>query len=249
MKKRSKARELVLQGLYAWEVSDNPLEVVLEGISRDGEEDDEIVSFASELLRKTVGDKETLDKDVASVVENWEFERIALVDRLILRLALCELLYFEDIPPKVTINEAIDLAKKFSTAESGRFVNGVLDSLYKKFRKENRIVKRGRGLVEWSRENHRRAKMSEVKIERNPSEERLKELDVYNWPIWTKQVSEFPWSYSSQEICYFLEGDVVVTSEGGEAVEIGKGDLVTFPAGMSCTWNIRKDVKKHYKLG
>jgi uncharacterized cupin superfamily protein len=92
-------------------------------------------------------------------------------------------------------------------------------------------------------------KMSTIKIERNPSNERLKEAGVKSWPIWTKEVSEFPWTYDSPETCYFLEGDVVVTPDDGEPVQVGKGDLVTFPAGMSCTWNIKKDVKKHYKFG
>ena len=91
--------------------------------------------------------------------------------------------------------------------------------------------------------------MSEIKIERNPDQGRLQGLGVLNWPIWTKEVSEFPWSYDEQETCYFLEGDVVVTPEGGEPVKMGKGDLVTFPAGMSCTWQIGKDVKKHYQFG
>ena len=67
--------------------------------------------------------------------------------------------------------------------------------------------------------------------------------------MWTKEVSEFPWSYDSQEICYFLTGEVVVTPDGGAPVTMGKGDLVTFPAGMSCTWKIVSNVKKHYKLG
>lgn len=91
--------------------------------------------------------------------------------------------------------------------------------------------------------------MSEIKIEHNPSEEKLKSMGIRKWPVWTKEVSEFPWTYDEQETCYFLEGDVVVTPEGGKPVEIGRGDLVTFPKGMSCTWNIRKDVKKHYRFG
>jgi len=148
MKRRRRARELALQGLYAWEVSGNSLEVVLEEVSEKGEKDGEIVVFASDLLRKIAEHKETLDKDVDLVVENWEYERIALVDRLILRMALCELLHFDEIPPKATINEAIELAKEYSTSESGRFVNGILDSLYKKFKSENKIKKKGRGLVE-----------------------------------------------------------------------------------------------------
>ncbi|MBN3873202.1 MULTISPECIES: cupin domain-containing protein [unclassified Nostoc] len=86
----------------------------------------------------------------------------------------------------------------------------------------------------------------EIKIEHQPSEERLNELSVYKWGIWEKEVSKFPWAYDSQETCYFLKGDVFVTPDGGQPVQMGKGDLVTFPAGMSCTWEITKDVKKHY---
>jgi uncharacterized cupin superfamily protein len=91
--------------------------------------------------------------------------------------------------------------------------------------------------------------MSKIKVERNPSEDRLNELGVREWPIWTKETSSFPWSYGDSETCYFLEGDVVVTPDGGEAVEVGKGDLVTFPSGMSCTWEIRQPVRKHYTFG
>ena len=90
--------------------------------------------------------------------------------------------------------------------------------------------------------------MSKITVIRNPSPAQLEELGVSDWPIWTKEISEFPWSYDESETCYFLEGDVVVTPEGQEPVEVGKGDLVTFPTGMSCTWKIRKDVKKHYRF-
>lgn len=91
--------------------------------------------------------------------------------------------------------------------------------------------------------------MAEIKIERDPSEARLRELGVTGWPIWEKEASVFPWTYDVEETCYFLKGEVVVTPEGGEPVEMGTGDLVTFPAGMSCTWEIRKEVKKYYRLG
>ena len=91
--------------------------------------------------------------------------------------------------------------------------------------------------------------MSEIIVEHNPSESRLTELGVRNWPIWTKEASEFPWYYDEQECCYFLEGDVVVTPDGGEPVAMGQGDYVIFPQGMACTWTIRKDVRKHYKFG
>ncbi|MEJ5330334.1 MAG: cupin domain-containing protein [Desulfobaccales bacterium] len=90
--------------------------------------------------------------------------------------------------------------------------------------------------------------MAEIKVERRPSEARLKELGVRQWPIWTKEVSEFPWTYDTQEVCYFLEGEVEVIPEGGDPVKMGEGDLVTFPAGMSCTWKVTKPVRKHYHL-
>jgi len=82
--------------------------------------------------------------------------------------------------------------------------------------------------------------------ESGPSPQRLESLGVMTWPIWTKEVSTFPWTYDSEETCYFLEGDVIVTPEGGEPVRMGAGDLVIFPAGMRCTWDVRQPVRKHY---
>ena len=90
--------------------------------------------------------------------------------------------------------------------------------------------------------------MSEIIVAHSPSEEQLEALGVRNWPIWTKEVSTFPWTYDSSETCLFLEGDVIVTPEGGEPVKMGKGDLVTFPQGMVCTWEIRQAVRKHYNF-
>ncbi len=148
MKKRRRARELVLQGLYSSEIAGNSCSEIEKEISERCQSDEEIMAFASDLLGKAIEHRESLDQEVASVVENWEFKRIALIDRLILRMALCELLYFDEIPPKVTINEAIDLAKAYSTSQSGRFVNGILDSLFQKCKGKNRIVKKGRGLID-----------------------------------------------------------------------------------------------------
>ena len=91
--------------------------------------------------------------------------------------------------------------------------------------------------------------MERIAVDRTPAEERLSKLGVREWPVWTKEPSKFPWTYDEPETCYFLEGDVVVTPDGGEPVRVGKGDLVTFPAGMSCTWEVRQAVRKHYRFG
>jgi uncharacterized cupin superfamily protein len=91
--------------------------------------------------------------------------------------------------------------------------------------------------------------MSEITIEHEPSEERLEQLGVRGWPIWTKEASTFPWTYDSPETCYLLEGEVLVTPEGGEPFRVARGDLVTFPAGMSCRWEVLRPVRKHYTFG
>lgn len=88
----------------------------------------------------------------------------------------------------------------------------------------------------------------QIQVIRNPDAQRLNELGVYDWPIWEKETSTFPWTYDATETCYLLEGDVVVTPDGGEPVQIQAGDLVTFPAGMDCTWQIRAAVRKHYRF-
>jgi uncharacterized protein len=91
--------------------------------------------------------------------------------------------------------------------------------------------------------------MREIKVEKDPLPATLDELGVRSWPIWTKEVSTFPWSYDEPETCLFLEGEVVVTPDGGAPVSVGKGDLVTFPSGLSCTWKVLKPVRKHYRFG
>jgi uncharacterized protein len=82
-----------------------------------------------------------------------------------------------------------------------------------------------------------------------PTEEKLRSLDALSWPIWKKEISEFQWEYDEDETCYLLEGDVTVTPEKGNPVNIGKGDLVVFKKGLKCTWKIKSPVKKHYRFG
>lgn len=90
------------------------------------------------------------DKLIKGKAENWELDRIARIDRILMHMAICEMLNFEEIPIKVTINEYLELAKTYSTPKSSKFINGILDSLYNEFRQTGKIVKRGRGLIDHS---------------------------------------------------------------------------------------------------
>lgn len=89
--------------------------------------------------------------------------------------------------------------------------------------------------------------MSQIHIEK-PDQVKLDSMGVSKWPIWEKEVSRFDWSYDSEETCYILEGKVVVEPENGEPVEFGQGDLVVFPSGLKCVWDIKEPVRKHYNF-
>ena len=88
--------------------------------------------------------------------------------------------------------------------------------------------------------------MQEITIEHDPSPAKLDVMAVDRWAIWEKEISTFDWSYDQTEVCYILEGEAVVTPKDGEAVTIKEGDLVTFPAGLQCVWQITEAVRKHY---
>ena len=83
---------------------------------------------------------------------------------------------------------------------------------------------------------------------RKPTQKELEEMGVKSWPIWEKEESTFDWYYDSKENCYFLEGEVEVKLPSGKCVKIEKGDFASFPQGLSCTWHIKKKVKKHYNF-
>lgn len=145
---RRKAREQVLKALYAYELGGGRAEhiqnsLVMRPLSRD----DKALSFATRLFRYTTDEAAEVDEIISDHATNWDLNRTALIDRLILRIAVCELLYFEDIPPKVSINEAIEVAKEYSTDQSPSFVNGVLDAALADLQREGRLKKSGRGLV------------------------------------------------------------------------------------------------------
>ena len=130
MRERRIAREVALQAIYAQELSEDNIKVVETSIIDNSEElPEELKPFAREIFESTVLHKDELDSYIKAKSENWTFDRIAIVDRLIIRMAICEFLYFEDIPPKVSISEAIEIAKKYSTDDSSAFVNGILDAV------------------------------------------------------------------------------------------------------------------------
>lgn len=151
MVQRREIREVVLQALFAEEISGNQWKDILAtNIKPKFNNDKEGLKFAERLFLKTAKQKESLDEIIQDHIKNWEINRLAMLDKLILRMALCEFLEFEEIPTKVTINEAIEIAKRFSTKKSGKFVNGILDAALERLQQEDRIEKKGRGLIESS---------------------------------------------------------------------------------------------------
>lgn len=130
MRKRTQAREIALQILYQNEMNPDSVQKILDSYWENNQESsEEVREFTSKIVRGTVQHLVELDQVIASAAENWQLDRMAVVDRNILRFAAYELLYCQDIPPKVTINEAVNIAKKFSQEESGKFVNGILDRI------------------------------------------------------------------------------------------------------------------------
>jgi len=147
--KRRIVREKVLQILYACEMNKESLQPLSLEILKDvADELDK--AFAQELIRKVLSNAEDLDNRIMQRVTNWEMNRIALIDKILLRMGICELLHFPDTPPKVSINESIEIAKDYSTAGSAKFINGILDAILAEEKKEGKLNKTGRGLVEES---------------------------------------------------------------------------------------------------
>lgn len=132
MRKRTKARECALQVLYQIDITKNNHGSCLDDFWQTKEPmEGSVIEFASSLVNGVMGNLDDIDKLIASYATNWNIKRMATVDRNILRLATYELLFLKEIPPKVSINEAVDIAKKFGDKDSGKFVNGILDKIAK----------------------------------------------------------------------------------------------------------------------
>ncbi len=137
MRRRTRSREIVLQVLYQLELRGNEVIDEVDSFCVEQGKEDEISEFAMKLAKGCIQKIKEIDLEIIGISENWELQRMPVVDRNILRLACYELFYMDDVPPKVSINEAIDLAKKYSTEKSGLFVNGVLDKIYSLHIKNN----------------------------------------------------------------------------------------------------------------
>jgi len=132
MRKRTLARNYALQFLYQIDITKEETNEALENFWKSQDDiNDSVQEFANILIKGTLDKLETIDKLIAKRATNWQLKRMAVVDRNILRLATYELIHLKDIPPKVSINEAIELAKKYGDIESGKFVNGILDKINK----------------------------------------------------------------------------------------------------------------------
>lgn len=134
MRKRTKSREFALQILYQMDISGDNYEVSLDNFWQARAQikekiEEEVKSFTHQLVKGVADNLEKIDAKISQYATNWQLKRIAVVDRNILRLGGFELMFRDDIPPKVSINEAVELAKKYSSIEASKFVNGILDKI------------------------------------------------------------------------------------------------------------------------
>jgi len=136
MSRRRKAREIALQALYAAEISGSEWQDVLDDMLRRRNPSDEAAEYARRLVSAVNESRVELDRMIVECLENWKFERVSVIDRNILRIALAELIHFPEVPGGVIINEAIEIAHRFSSNKAGKFVNGILDRLAGEVRKD-----------------------------------------------------------------------------------------------------------------
>ena len=132
MRKRTRARERALKILYQADITGKPMAKVAEEFSDTEEtQESEVLDFSKRHVLGVELNLGVIDKKICEYATNWEFKRIAIIDRNILRLGIFELMHAPDVPPKVTINEAVELAKKYGDLDSSKFVNGILDNIHK----------------------------------------------------------------------------------------------------------------------
>lgn len=132
------ARESVLQALYAQQFSDDEPAIVLNRIMALYPEKKKNFKFILSLFQCVLDHVDWANDMIKSHLQNWEFDRVAQIDRVLLRMGICEIFYIDDIPPKVSISEMVEISKVYSTEESSGFINGILDAVYKEFQQKNK---------------------------------------------------------------------------------------------------------------
>ncbi len=135
---RRVARESVLEALFANQFSDDKPDLVLKRILDSYPDGEKNLEFIELLFYSVIENVQLADKMITSHLQNWEFDRVAQIDRLLLRMGICEIFFIEEIPPKVSISEMVEISKVYSTDESPGFINGILDAVYKDYQKEDR---------------------------------------------------------------------------------------------------------------
>ena len=139
---KRRARVFALKMAYAYEMTQKKESLIDGNINIDqdlSKESADIISYSRKIVDTCISNMNDIDSLIVSKSSNWDINRIAFIDKIIIRLALTEMLYFEDVPPKVSIVEAVEISKEFSTQDSSSFINGILDSIYN----ENNIGVKG----------------------------------------------------------------------------------------------------------
>jgi len=133
MRRRTLSREHALKMLYQFDITKRPMEAVVQSYWQAEEtKDQEIIAYANLLAQGISAHVQEIDQKISDYATNWQIKRMAIIDRNVMRIGLYELQHTTDIPPKVAINEAVELAKKYGDLESSKFVNGILDKIHKK---------------------------------------------------------------------------------------------------------------------
>jgi transcription antitermination protein NusB len=149
---RRLVRERAMQALYAYEIGHAVGGESIDFLASrlvypEFRSNPELAEFAQSLMLRVYNNSAECDEIIRSLAENWDFQRIAPIDKVLLRIGITEMIFFPEIPTKVTINEAIEIAKRYSTDKSGIFINGVLDAALSKLKEDGRLKKTGRGLI------------------------------------------------------------------------------------------------------
>jgi N utilization substance protein B len=143
--KRSEEREFAFTMLYASEFNKDPFNIQIKNLDETSQQ--KATPYVKELISIYLSSRSELDTLIEKKLENWDLKRVAIIDKVILRMAVVEIIHFDDIPPEVSINEAIELAKKYSTAGSGKFINGLLDAIYRTQKAKKRSKKKKEGIT------------------------------------------------------------------------------------------------------